>query len=549
MGLGSSPSHFTLTELLAALHAAEDFVAEQPGPYLVELSGDAVEAAGSVPERIASALGRDARVVSLADGGPALLLGRAGGPADVGLPACHVSKRHAQLMEQSGRWRVVDLESANGTYLAGRRLPVGVPTPIESGQVLRLGTYPVVFLSAADLCAVAAKIGARSATESTPAGRASLGTAGRRAPPIPPSGILWRELCEHAHHVPEDPFCAVYPGPFLVELPDGVEVARPGSPAGLATRLSRLRGKREVESARVHHLGGAGAEGLVLGRSGSDLIFPCSDVSRRHARFRALPSATIEDLGSVNGTFVDGRRLREATPLREGQVLALGSYRAILLGSAQVHELIYEGPGRARDARLLLRLRESLSTPPEGAPLRTLVRKLAALEADGRLEEGRVRFLVHVPVKGAGSRPVGRVEDADLAATQPFSRSAVLGLKGGRRLAKATVHVALPPSDRGLRVGRSAECDFVLAEDTVSKVHAELRLREDEWGVVDLGSHNGTWIDRERLPEGIFSELAPGATVCFSSYLALWLDLAMLRRLLAFVRERTTARRERPSEA
>ena len=50
------------------------------------------------------------------------------------------------------------------------------------------------------------------------------------------------------------------------------------------------------------------------------------DVSRYHARILiAGDSATIEDLGSKNGTFVDGVRIREKTALSPGNEIRLGA--------------------------------------------------------------------------------------------------------------------------------------------------------------------------------------------------------------------------------
>jgi hypothetical protein len=54
------------------------------------------------------------------------------------------------------------------------------------------------------------------------------------------------------------------------------------------------------------------------------------EVSRHHARLRVSESeATIEDLGSKNGTFVRGRRIDEVTALAEGDEVRVGP--AVLL--------------------------------------------------------------------------------------------------------------------------------------------------------------------------------------------------------------------------
>ena len=65
----------------------------------------------------------------------------------------------------------------------------------------------------------------------------------------------------------------------------------------------------------------------VLGREGPGVILLRSTtVSRRHVRvIIAADSATAEDLGSKNGTYVNDRRLTGITPLTDGDQLRIGS--------------------------------------------------------------------------------------------------------------------------------------------------------------------------------------------------------------------------------
>jgi adenosylhomocysteinase len=64
---------------------------------------------------------------------------------------------------------------------------------------------------------------------------------------------------------------------------------------------------------------------LVLGRENADVVLPDEETSRRHALIRPENGkAIIEDLGSTNGTFVNGARIEGATQLRGGEEIRVG---------------------------------------------------------------------------------------------------------------------------------------------------------------------------------------------------------------------------------
>jgi pSer/pThr/pTyr-binding forkhead associated (FHA) protein len=56
-------------------------------------------------------------------------------------------------------------------------------------------------------------------------------------------------------------------------------------------------------------------------------------------------------------------------------------------------------------------------------------------------------------------------------------------------------------------IGRSRDCDVVIADPNVSRRHAELRRGEHGWSVVDLGSTNGVKVNGRRVSD---SRLRPG---------------------------------------
>lgn len=72
----------------------------------------------------------------------------------------------------------------------------------------------------------------------------------------------------------------------------------------------------------------------VIGRDeGCVLRLDSSTVSRTHARVIAgIDATTIEDLGSKNGTRVNGRTIDAATPLRDGDQIQVGSVELTFLG-------------------------------------------------------------------------------------------------------------------------------------------------------------------------------------------------------------------------
>jgi pSer/pThr/pTyr-binding forkhead associated (FHA) protein len=65
---------------------------------------------------------------------------------------------------------------------------------------------------------------------------------------------------------------------------------------------------------------------VTIGReAGNDIVLEDPQVSRHHTRLTQQgASYIVEDLGSTNGTFVNGRRATSATPINSGDKLGLG---------------------------------------------------------------------------------------------------------------------------------------------------------------------------------------------------------------------------------
>jgi len=70
----------------------------------------------------------------------------------------------------------------------------------------------------------------------------------------------------------------------------------------------------------------------VLGRShGNAVRIPSAEVSRRHCRLLLKDGlVTLEDMGSVNGTFLNGRRVEDSEIVRPGDNLEVGPVRFVV---------------------------------------------------------------------------------------------------------------------------------------------------------------------------------------------------------------------------
>ena len=67
------------------------------------------------------------------------------------------------------------------------------------------------------------------------------------------------------------------------------------------------------------------ASALVLGRQAADLVIEDTQVSRRHASVRPAGDALeVEDLGSKNGTWVNGARIAGPVRLAPGDRVRVG---------------------------------------------------------------------------------------------------------------------------------------------------------------------------------------------------------------------------------
>jgi predicted component of type VI protein secretion system len=105
------------------------------------------------------------------------------------------------------------------------------------------------------------------------------------------------------------------------------------------------------------------AVGVTIGREDCEIVLADPEVSRRHATIRTLDdSFAIEDLGSTNGTFVNGQRLTGVSALKHGDMIKMAN--AELRVEAQVDA----GATRLRSTQPAPPAEEPAPQPPAPEP-------------------------------------------------------------------------------------------------------------------------------------------------------------------------------------
>lgn len=144
---------------------------------------------------------------------------------------------------------------------------------------------------------------------------------------------------------------------------------------------------------------------LVVGREGADLTVEDSEMSRRHATIRPVAGGLeIEDLGSLNGTFVDGKRISSVTTLTGNSSLKMG----VTLFAVEIPVVEEPAASEQPDAdpqRTVLRNVDR--EPPPVDPNRTVIRGRPVEGVDKTVVRNVVPQAPGASGEDAGGRPSG----------------------------------------------------------------------------------------------------------------------------------------------
>jgi pSer/pThr/pTyr-binding forkhead associated (FHA) protein len=237
---------------------------------------------------------------------------------------------------------------------------------------------------------------------------------------------------------------------------------------------------------------------LSVGREvGNDVVLPEGGLSRKHCRFfEEGGQVLVEDLGSSNGTFVDGERIEEATPVRAGQEILVANIAVQLSAASGAPK---RQPSAVRKAAGSSARTGTMNSPVAGKkPVRALPAPAGRPGSGGRPASAIAR-------RGGGAA-TALAEEAPAESGAPSARAVLRGQTGpwaGKRY---------PLSKVVSVIGRVEGNDVVVDDDSVSRRHAEVRKSGPGYAVHDLNSANGTFVNGERVTE---APLRPGDVLKF----------------------------------
>ncbi|GMU09912.1 FHA domain-containing protein [Corallococcus caeni] len=240
---------------------------------------------------------------------------------------------------------------------------------------------------------------------------------------------------------------------------------------------------------------------ITIGRQeGNTIRLTERNVSRRHARLVRLNGhVVLEDLGSYNGTRINGERVAGQLPLKEGDLIQIGDYDLAL----QV-----EGAANAAAPTGAITAKVPASRRPEPeeeddrggpAPRDTMVDGEDEAE-DPDEEDGDEPG--HTPVSAEARRNATSIIRMDqMEADRPRRVERVPEDEQPRLLVLAPSEFKGQEYDCNrteLRIGRTSENDVALDHRSLSRTHAKI-VREEtgEWRVIDMQSANGLTVNGE----------------------------------------------------
>jgi ABC-type multidrug transport system ATPase subunit/pSer/pThr/pTyr-binding forkhead associated (FHA) protein len=335
---------------------------------------------------------------------------------------------------------------------------------------------------------------------------------------------------------------SISPGPAAFAPAGLAEAAPPQGPspqgaspqAGPGTAAPAL----VVRTRRSDHTLQAGTTYRIGRDPKSDIVVADSRVSWRHGVLRNDGDGwVLEDVGSTNGTFLGLQRV-DRIPVSGDCVVRLGNsedgpvLRCILQPAAAAAPAAPAAPAVLRDAPAApAAFRDAPAAPirrdaPDSAAPRTPpaaarpVTPVVPMEPVRPAEPAALRdasaAAAPAPAPAAPPRPAAppayqppQPSGYQPPKPPPYQPPAQQAAAAPEALPSVDIRptARMPLPAKAMRIGRVPDNDLVLSDLDVSRHHAELRKSPGgTYEIVDLGSHNGTYVNGRRVSSAVLSD-------------------------------------------
>ncbi|WP_328387946.1 FHA domain-containing protein [Streptomyces sp. NBC_00400] len=237
-----------------------------------------------------------------------------------------------------------------------------------------------------------------------------------------------------------------------------------------------------------------------------DMVLDDARVSWRHATVRwAGHSWIIEDQGSTNGTYVQGRRIHQME-IGPGATVHLGNAtdgpRVTLSAGAPAADAFGAQAAQAAMAPQQQPAQGWQAPPAQQSPGRHQPPAQQGWQAPPQDQQQ-----AYVPPQQAQQAPQAQ-QSSQAVPPQQARQSPQAGTPVHGDRSPTTFHRL--DSGRVMRIGRALENELVVSDLQVSRHHAEFRATPDgRFEIHDLGSHNGTYINGQPVPKSGKAPVGP----------------------------------------
>lgn len=234
---------------------------------------------------------------------------------------------------------------------------------------------------------------------------------------------------------------------------------------------------------------------LSIGRMReNDIIIDNLLVSRFHAKILKKDGQIfIEDQGSENGCFVNGKKIKEPVEISEKDEVIIGKHKLVLKFPKTPAVNLPKLPNIAVEPQETASAAKAPSTAWDAS---------STFVADKDTQEKiikRIAEKLETSQKKSDATPAPAAKEADLSKTvvtpakeKPPEVALIVSIPGH----KEDIYYWTKPR---MTIGRAMDCEIILDQPQISRNHAILTIVDGCYFIEDLDTGNGTYVNQVRI--------------------------------------------------